>query len=65
MLRAPGMDDLEIDPEDLKHCKEKEMVFKVLDFEVPLINLGGKCNEFVSKYITGIIKFTNYNVFRK
>ena len=57
-LKAPGMDDLTIDPKDLEYEKSREFTSKMQEVDIKLIFCGKVYDEWLSNFLLGKIKLT-------
>ena len=57
-LKAPGMDDLTIDPKDLEYEKSREFTSKMQEVDIKLIFCGKVYDEWLSNFLLGKIKRT-------
>ena len=55
-LKAPGMDDLTIDPKDLEYEKSREFTSKMQEVDIKLIFCGKVYDEWLSNFLLGKIK---------
>ena len=55
-LRAPGLEEVVIEQEDLEHSKSKEVSANVLFCNVPTISVNDACDRLISQYVLGNMK---------
>jgi hypothetical protein len=54
IFKAPEMETLEVDPEDLVMRETNTIECSLLDTEIKCVGLGKKYDEWISRYICGI-----------